>query len=1086
MERVRQNMARSINVGVALAVLALVSGAPVAASTLSDAADALSPGQSVVITTDLVYDDLYMSGANATIGNYSNMGGWDPINNEARYIGKGGGSSPWGFIIFDEATNTWTSTENDSNATPSGIIVGGHSYSTNATDYSTGYHYVMDYVGDAQHTFYEWNGSAWSTEGTTVNYYPDGCCEALTYFPGKGLVWTHTAAVTVWNGSSWRVIADPSPDFGYSSTATYQKNAELLIFGRGTTVFKMNAAETITQLGTASVSIGNNVTDAIVTGDPGSSNDVIVHQKRTTNWWKWDVVTDTWTGLSQRSASNPTVPAIGVPPISGGSQSPFAIPIDEYDIIMYVLDTDPPVVWLYKHSEDTIACVDGIDNDGDGMIDGEDPSCSLPLASDDDEDDPGSAFETACKDSNVIRCYGFEDEDDLFTGNTQTSNCLGARRMDVAGGCTTGGASSPSDVALCGGLPTDSPGTCAGGVDEGDYCDVNADCAANDCLQCNGLDLTIKSTGKSSLRFETPDGSGANNSGSASIPLSDDWSYFLAPTGETPGGGGATHTDELWIQFKERMNTAMVSTLWDKADSASYTAWKSFIWGNGDTSTSTNAGSCDTGAMVLQQSTIYPTEYGWTMYDHDCGGATYEFHNTMDVTGQPAAPWNCNQANTIILQQVAECCYPYSEGPYSGCAAPAADKWYTHTVHIVMAGWGATSGNLVEAWVQPDGGSAVKWLDSAITYPAGARFTGSTGDQMAKLWLTKYITEKEASTAHSVGYSYFDDLLFSTSDPRLTNYSTTFSTTENPISESGIWVNGGTDGLDWHDVQTGSGNAYGADFVSDTGNARYSDPIAHLDTSFLTFGADQYAEGVVHRAGGYSPGALHEIELLLRFEITANSARGYEMLWTHAGDLVIVRWNGPLANYTELANAGNIGAAVDGDLVRFEISGSNMTVTVNDVVELTTSDSTWTDGQPGIGFWPLPGATLSSFGWQSFAAGGENTCGDGRIAPSETCDDGSQAVNDCAYGDSPPLTQVCNEFCSGYTDCANEQYCGDDSINGSELCDGADLAGNDCTTIGQSFNGGLLACAVLCDGWVTTGCRYWEQVGVGSFGGASK
>jgi hypothetical protein len=33
------------------------------------------------------------------------------------------------------------------------------------------------------------------------------------------------------------------------------------------------------------------------------------------------------------------------------------------------------------------------------------------------------------------------------------------------------------------------------------------------------------------------------------------------------------------------------------------------------------------------------------------------------------------------------------------------------------------------------------------------------------------------------------------------------------------------------------------------------------------------------------------------------------------------------------------------------------------------SDTTWTNGQPGIGFWPFPGATLANYGWKTYSAG---------------------------------------------------------------------------------------------------------------------
>jgi hypothetical protein len=207
------------------------------------------------------------------------------------------------------------------------------------------------------------------------------------------------------------------------------------------------------------------------------------------------------------------------------------------------------------------------------------------------------------------------------------------------------------------------------------------------------------------------------------------------------------------------------------------------------------------------------------------------------------------------------------------------------------------------------------------------------------------------------------------------SYSTNFELTENPISEGGKWVNGQSVGQQWSNVQTASGNAYGSRFVDSGGACRYCDPIAHLSTSFMTFSANQYAQGVVHRAAGYSHVSPpnHEVELLLRFQITPNSARGYEILISRDDWIIIVRWNGPVGNYTELASTGGPISPVvaDGDLIRAEIGSDNrVRVYKNGVLKLTgPADATFATGQPGIGFWPIPGSTLSSYGWKSFTAG---------------------------------------------------------------------------------------------------------------------
>lgn len=199
------------------------------------------------------------------------------------------------------------------------------------------------------------------------------------------------------------------------------------------------------------------------------------------------------------------------------------------------------------------------------------------------------------------------------------------------------------------------------------------------------------------------------------------------------------------------------------------------------------------------------------------------------------------------------------------------------------------------------------------------------------------------------------------------SYSTNFGSTENPLSDGGKWVNGKAVGVNWHNVRSMSGRAVAAAFVSG-----YNDPIAVLTTSFA---ANQYAQGTVFRVSSYAPSASHEIELLLRFQITAGNARGYEILWGAKGEVNVVRWNGPLGSYNAIGGVTgpNLGAAKDGDVLRAEISGNIIRVYKNGTLALTRDVSTvgniWTTGQPGIGFFPRSGAVLENYGWKSYQAG---------------------------------------------------------------------------------------------------------------------
>src|SRR5271166_204372 len=69
------------------------------------------------------------------------------------------------------------------------------------------------------------------------------------------------------------------------------------------------------------------------------------------------------------------------------------------------------------------------------------------------------------------------------------------------------------------------------------------------------------------------------------------------------------------------------------------------------------------------------------------------------------------------------------------------------------------------------------------------------------------------------------------------SYSTRFQLDEDPISEGGKWINGGKDGIDWYNVITKNGVAYGA-----VSQGAYTDPTALLAG---TWGKDQKVKAKV-------------------------------------------------------------------------------------------------------------------------------------------------------------------------------------------------------------------------------------------------
>jgi len=216
------------------------------------------------------------------------------------------------------------------------------------------------------------------------------------------------------------------------------------------------------------------------------------------------------------------------------------------------------------------------------------------------------------------------------------------------------------------------------------------------------------------------------------------------------------------------------------------------------------------------------------------------------------------------------------------------------------------------------------------------------------------------------------------------SYETDFDQTETPISESGMWVNGLTDGLDWADVVTEHGGAHGgrvkmgvAEQRAEQGNLEDADaaPLGDYDdpTAVLTgsWGPNQHARGVVFSRNP-TEDYYQEVELRLRSSITPHSCTGYEVFWrclkTENAYAEIVRWNGPIAGFTSLARAtGPEFGVQDRDVVEATIVGSRITSFINGKEVLSATDDAFANGSPGIGFNFGCGDTYVDHGFSSYA-----------------------------------------------------------------------------------------------------------------------
>jgi len=178
------------------------------------------------------------------------------------------------------------------------------------------------------------------------------------------------------------------------------------------------------------------------------------------------------------------------------------------------------------------------------------------------------------------------------------------------------------------------------------------------------------------------------------------------------------------------------------------------------------------------------------------------------------------------------------------------------------------------------------------------------------------------------------------------SYSTRFLHDEDPISEGGKWINGGKDGIDWYNVITKNGVAYGA-----RTQGEYTDP-----TVLLTgiWGKNQTVKATVF-SRNQTEKYFQEVEIRLRSTLSPHHCTGYEVFWrclkSKNAYVEIVRWNGKVGDWTSLKKLNGAQYGVkDGDLVKATITSNVIKGYLNGVEVISATDNTYKEGNPGMGF----------------------------------------------------------------------------------------------------------------------------------------
>jgi chitodextrinase len=195
-----------------------------------------------------------------------------------------------------------------------------------------------------------------------------------------------------------------------------------------------------------------------------------------------------------------------------------------------------------------------------------------------------------------------------------------------------------------------------------------------------------------------------------------------------------------------------------------------------------------------------------------------------------------------------------------------------------------------------------------------------------------------------------------------TSYTTNFPMAENPISEGGIWTNGGQPpALDFTNMQTTPGLAFG---TMPPWSVNDNDSTALLTG---VWGPNQTVTATVQAAGDFANGM--EIEIRLHSAFAGHSCTGYEITFA-AAYIEIVRWNGAINDFTVLASNTSPNWSLPGAALKATISGSTIAAYINGVQVVTATDSTFPSGSPGMGAFISAGGDpiLSNLGFSSFSA----------------------------------------------------------------------------------------------------------------------
>ncbi|MDH3314149.1 MAG: fibronectin type III domain-containing protein [Gammaproteobacteria bacterium] len=262
------------------------------------------------------------------------------------------------------------------------------------------------------------------------------------------------------------------------------------------------------------------------------------------------------------------------------------------------------------------------------------------------------------------------------------------------------------------------------------------------------IDTSVKASGAGSLKFTIPSNSPADSSGSYFTNFS---SNLLTQFGEN---------SEFYIQWRQRFSPEFLNTVY-----AGGGGWKHLIIGAGDkpgctASTSAN-GLCYSSCTALETVVQNTDQKGFAQMYNSCTGSNshgafdgfYERFGAFDFKLQNARP------NPYCLYSQSSTGY---FPPAGNCFGYFPDEWMTFQVRIktgprVGDEW---TNSFVSLWIaranQPSE-LVINWGPYNLS-----AWTASADLKFGKVWLLPYHTGKDPSQAHPTGFTWYDELIVST------------------------------------------------------------------------------------------------------------------------------------------------------------------------------------------------------------------------------------------------------------------------------------------------------------------------------------